>query len=129
MSNLLLAMAAMAYALNVHYLNSPDAHAALFVFKLVSSPLLVYATYRMSNRVAGKLAPIATYSFGIYLLHGYVIDMSKFAASNSVVGTLFDHGGIVVHALLTAIVILGCYWILTTAKQILGPSSRMVTGC
>ncbi len=127
--NLLFAMAAVAYALNVHYLNSSDAHAALFVFKLVSSPLLVYATYRMSGRVAGKLAPIATYSFGIYLLHGYVIDMSKFAASNSVVGTVLGHGGAVVHALLTAIVILGCYWILTTAKQILGPSSRMVTGC
>lgn len=128
--NLLFAIAAVGYALNIHYMNSDDAEPALFLFKMAACPLLVLGTYRLSDRMADRLAPIATYSFGIYFLHGYVLGASNLAAAHSfVLGPLFQHGGLLVYAILTATVLLGCYWILSTAKQVLGPSSRLVTGC
>ena len=127
--NVLFAIAAVAYALNIHYLNGHDAEAYLFTFKMATAPLLVYLAYRLSDGVADRLSGLATYSFGIYFLHGYVIGAVHVAAEQTPLGVALEHGGLFYFLVVTAAVIGGCYWILNSTKQALGSSSRLVVGC
>jgi len=126
--NLLVAIALVAFALNVHYFQG-ESEAAQFVFKMVTCPLLVWGTYRLSDRLSDKIGVIATYSFGIYFLHGYLLAGVNLIAPYTVLGVVFDYGGVAAWLLLTATLMLACYLILRSSKKyVLGSSSRLVMG-
>ena len=126
--NFLGAIALVAFALNVHYFQGEN-EAAQFVLKIVTCPLLVWVTYRLSEPVTNKIGVVATYSFGIFFLHGYILAGLNMIAPDTALGLVFNYGGVAAWLVLTATLIMACYLILSSFKKyVFGSSSRLVMG-
>ena len=122
-------IALIAYIVNVDSAYAGASGGPLFVFKMVTCPLVVWGAYRLNDNVAERFGIIATYSFGIYFTHGYLLAFLNRVAPYTVLGAIFEHGGVIAWVALTATVILACCLVLSTAKKyVLGSSSRLVTG-
>jgi peptidoglycan/LPS O-acetylase OafA/YrhL len=128
--NLLLAIALIAFAINVHYFHGEESDAALFVFKMATCPLLLWGTYRLSDAISDRMATIADYSFGIYFVHGYILAAVNMIAPYTILGTVLAYGGMAAWLVLLASVLMACTFIITSSKRyLLGTSSRLVMGC
>lgn len=94
--------------------------------KLAMALVLVECFRRWGSRVDHWFALPGTLSFGLYLIHSYVISGAR-AVSQSVLGGL-PSGGWVVFGLGAAMVIGTCLAITEVISRKLGPLSRLVVG-
>lgn len=99
----------------------------IFVFKMITSVLLVHYLNNYGKNALSKISYVGTASFGIFFIHGYLLAATKIILDR-LTGTAVLHANILgLFIFIIAITALSCL-ILWIAQRLLGERSRMVVG-
>lgn len=101
----------------------------MFLFKVTSAPLILYFIDRRFGVTQRLIDAIATLSFGLFFLHGYILSGTKI-----VVAWITNSNGIFEANILSyftygAIVTLGSLACVTLVKRVTGRHSKLLIGC
>lgn len=99
----------------------------LYLFKISSAVLLVYYLSVVGKKTLGELGYVGTVSFGIFFVHGYLLQAVKLGRDYFVGSPLID-GNLIGYLAFVAAITAASVALLYVAKAVLGDKSRMVVG-
>lgn len=103
----------------------------MLLFKLATSPLIVYALFLGDRFMPRGLHFLGSLSFGLFFVHGFVLGGFKIVLPRLGIGDAEGRieGNLLVYVLFALVVLAISTGVLVVAKRIFGKRSRMVVGC
>ncbi|PHS73872.1 MAG: hypothetical protein COB19_09125 [Porticoccus sp.] len=101
----------------------------IFLFKVLSAPVILYFLDRQFGVAQRLVNNIAVFSFGIFFLHGYFLSGTKILVTFL---SDFDGkfpGNIVAYTFFTVAIVLASLLAITVVRRIVGRQSRYLIGC
>lgn len=102
----------------------------MFAFKMVSAPLILWSLRREFGGFQSSLDRIASWSFGIFFIHGYVLGLTSLVVQKSTGAEDFSAANPVTYILFYCTVVLASLGCIYLVKKIVGDgNSTRLIGC
>ncbi len=99
----------------------------IFVFKLITSLLLVYYLDLYGKEMLARIAYVGTASFGIFFVHGYFLQIVRMGNKYLTGSEFFPANVIYLLAFIIAIIAISCLS-LSLVQKLFGKNSRLIVG-
>lgn len=101
----------------------------IFLFKVLSAPVILYALDRQFGIAQALINKIAALSFGIFFLHGYFLSGTKIVISQFTDLEGQFPGNIVIYLIFTISIVLIVLASIGSVRMVVGKRSRYLIGC
>ncbi len=103
--------------------------ALIFLFKMVSAPVILTALNVSMGRAQSTVDLIATLSFGIFFLHGYFLALAKIVLSATLGEAVIAHSYALLYPLFVALIVALSLASIQLVKRLTGKRSSYLIGC